>query len=224
MDAVHDAGVFDRQEQETLNWYRHFKGVHSIGDMVCSNGHTNDPTMITQEARQSSRDFSLQVLTGPDHTLWLKMIHSLTQAGHRLLRPLGRYIGAPHRPDVWFLSKTLSSLLFKVDSGGHDVYTLNQTPHLMRYGTTYTYSHHNAGPCSEARCATITNWLGHTIKLHSWSPSWSLLLEEYNPVVLVLILTLVSVGRLLPELVVVKSSLLAFLLSICHSRNYNILE
>jgi hypothetical protein len=103
--------------------------------------------MITQEAGQSCRDFPLQVPTGPDHMLWLKMIHSLTQAGNRLMRPLGRYIGAPHRPDVWFLSKTLSSFFFKVDSGGHDVYALNQTPHLTRYGTTYTYSHHNAGPC-----------------------------------------------------------------------------
>jgi hypothetical protein len=85
--------------------------------------------MLTQEAGQSSRDFSLQVLTGPDHKLWLKVIHSLTQASHRLLRPLGRYIGAPHRPDVWFLCETLGSLCLKVDLGGHDVYTLNQTLH-----------------------------------------------------------------------------------------------
>jgi hypothetical protein len=100
MDAVHDTGIFDRREQDTLNWYRHFKGVHSIGDMVCSNGHTINLTMITQEARQSSRDFPFQVLTGPYNKLWLKMIHSLTKTGHRLLRPLGRYIGSPHRPDV----------------------------------------------------------------------------------------------------------------------------
>ncbi len=59
MDAIHDTGIFDRREQETLNWYRHFKGVHSIGDKVCSNGHTIDPTMLTQEAGQSSRDFYL---------------------------------------------------------------------------------------------------------------------------------------------------------------------
>jgi hypothetical protein len=173
MDAVHNTGLFDRWQLETLNWYRHFKGVHSIGDMVCSNGHTINSTMITQEADQSSRDFPLQVPTGPNHKLWLKMIHSLTQAGHRLMGPLGRYIGTPHRPDVWFLSKTLSSLFFKVDSGGHDIYTLNQTPCLMRYGTTYTYSHHDTGLCSEAQCTTITNWLGHTIQLHSLSPSWS---------------------------------------------------
>jgi hypothetical protein len=150
MDAVHDTGIFDWREQETLNWYRHFKGVHSIGDMVCSNGHTIDPTMLTQEARQSSRDFPLQVPTGPDHKLWLKMIHSLTQAGHRLLHPMGRYIGAPHRPDVWFLCETPGSLCLKVNLGGHDVYTLNQTPRSTRYGTTYTYSHHNTGPCSES--------------------------------------------------------------------------
>ncbi len=90
MNAVHHTGIFDWREQETLNWYRHFKGVHSIGDMVCSDGHIINPTMLTQEARQSSTNFPLQVLTGPDHKLWLKMIHSLTQAGHRHLRPLGR--------------------------------------------------------------------------------------------------------------------------------------
>jgi hypothetical protein len=38
MDAVHNTGIFDRREQETLNWYWHYKGVHSIGDMVCSDG------------------------------------------------------------------------------------------------------------------------------------------------------------------------------------------
>ena len=40
MDAVHYTRIFDQQEQETLNWCRPFQGVHSIGDMVCSNGHT----------------------------------------------------------------------------------------------------------------------------------------------------------------------------------------
>jgi hypothetical protein len=91
-----------------------------------------------------------EVPTGPDHRLWLKMIHSLTQVGHRLLHSLGRYIGAPHRPIVWFLSETLGSLFLKLDLGGHDVYTLNQTPCSTRYGTTYTYSHHNTGPCLES--------------------------------------------------------------------------
>jgi hypothetical protein len=78
MDAVHDTGIFDQWEQETLNWYKHFKRVHKIGYMVCSDGQTINPTMLAQEAGQSSRDFPLQVSTGPDHKLWLKMIHSLT--------------------------------------------------------------------------------------------------------------------------------------------------
>jgi hypothetical protein len=101
------------------------------------------------------------------------MIHSLTQAGHRLLRPLGRYIGAPHRLDVWFLCETLGSLFLKVDLGGHGVYTLNQTACSTSYGTTYTYSHHDTGPCLESQRATITNWPGCTINLHSLSPAWS---------------------------------------------------
>jgi hypothetical protein len=74
------------------------------------------------------RDFPLQFPAGPDHKLWLEMTHSLTQAGHKLRHPLDRYIGIPHRTDVWFVSKTLSSLFLKVNSGGRDVYTVNQTP------------------------------------------------------------------------------------------------
>ncbi len=180
LDTVHDTGIFDRQEQETLNWYMHFKRVHGIGDMVCSNGQAIHPTMLTQEVGQTSRDFPLQVPTGPDYRLWLKLIHSLTQVGHRLLCPLGRYIGAPHRPDVWFLCETLGSLCLKIDLGSHDVYTLNQTPRSTRYSTAYTYSHHNTGPCLESQRVTITNWLSRTVKLHSLSPAWSPL-HVYSP-------------------------------------------
>ncbi len=104
MDAVPNTGIFDRHEQETLNRYQYYKGVHSIGDMVCSDGLTIDPIMLTKEAGQSSREFSFQFPTGPDHKLWLKMTHSLTQTGHKLWCPLGRYIGIPHRPDVCFVS------------------------------------------------------------------------------------------------------------------------
>ncbi len=56
MDAVHDTGIFDLQEQETLNQYRHFKGVHSIGDVVCSDGHTIDLTMLIQQDRAPPSD------------------------------------------------------------------------------------------------------------------------------------------------------------------------
>jgi hypothetical protein len=178
MDAVQETGIIDKHEQETLDWYWHYKGVHSIGDTVCSDDLTIDPTMLTKEVSQSSRDFPIQFLTGPDHKLWLKMTYSLTQLGHKLMRPLDRYIGVPHRPDVWFVSKTLSSLFLKVYSVGHDVYTVNQSPHSTRYGTTYTYSHHIVGPCLEARRATITKWLGHTAKFHSLYPAW---LPQYTP-------------------------------------------
>ncbi len=146
--------------------------MHSIGDMVYSDGLTINPIMLPKKAGQSSRDFPLQFPTGPDHKLWLKMTYSLTQAGHKLMCPLGRYIGVPHRPDVWFVHKFLSSQFLKIDFGSHDVYTLNQTPRSTRYDTTYTYSHHNMGPCLEAQRVTITNWLDDTVKFHSSSPTW----------------------------------------------------
>ncbi len=66
MDAVHDTGIFDRHEQETLNRHQHYKGVHSIGDMVCSDGLTIDPIMLTKEAGQSSREIPRQFPTEPD--------------------------------------------------------------------------------------------------------------------------------------------------------------
>jgi hypothetical protein len=54
MDAVKDNGIFDNHEQETINWYQHYNRVHSIGDMVCSDGLTIDPTMLAKEEGQSS--------------------------------------------------------------------------------------------------------------------------------------------------------------------------
>jgi hypothetical protein len=50
MDAVHDTGIFDKHEQEIINRYPHYKGVHSIGDMVCSDGLTIDLVVFTKEA------------------------------------------------------------------------------------------------------------------------------------------------------------------------------
>jgi hypothetical protein len=82
MDTVQDTtGIFNRHGQETINRYWHYKEVHSMGDMVCSDGLTFDPVMLTKEAGQSSRDFPCQFPAGPNHKLWLKMTHSLTQTG-----------------------------------------------------------------------------------------------------------------------------------------------
>ncbi len=172
MNAVHDAGIFDRHEQEIINRYCCYKGVNSIGDIVCSDGVTIDPVMLTKETGQSSIKFPHQFPTRPDHKLWLKVTKSLTQTGHKLWRPLGRNISVPHMPDIWFMRKNLSSLFLKVDTGGHDVYTMNPTPHATRYGTTYTYSHHNVHLCPDVQWASITNWLGHTVQLHSLAPAW----------------------------------------------------
>ena len=79
-------------------------GVHCVGDMVCSDGLTLDPNMITQQPGQSSRELPSQHPTRSDHALWMKVITSLTQAGQKLRQPLGSYIS------VWFVSNTLSSL------------------------------------------------------------------------------------------------------------------
>ncbi len=60
MDAIHDTGIFTGCEEEMINRYHHYKGVHCIGDMVCSDGLTIDPDMQTQEPGQSTREFPSQ--------------------------------------------------------------------------------------------------------------------------------------------------------------------
>ena len=79
MDAVHNNGVFDQYEEATINRYHHFKGVHSIRDMVYNDGLIINPVMLTKEPGQSIRDFSRQLQTQLDHNLWIKVIDSLTQ-------------------------------------------------------------------------------------------------------------------------------------------------
>jgi hypothetical protein len=91
MDAVCETGIFTKQEIISINRTRHYKGVHSIGDMTYSNGLSLDPTMYTRRGGLSDREFPLQHPTGSDHITWLKAIGSLTQAGKKLRRPLGKY-------------------------------------------------------------------------------------------------------------------------------------
>jgi hypothetical protein len=107
MDAVCETGIFTKQEIISINRSRHYKGVHSIGDMTYSDGLSMDPTMYTRRSGTSVRDFPLQHPTGSDHNTWLKAIGSLTQAGQKLRCPLGKYTGKLHRPDDWFVSSDL---------------------------------------------------------------------------------------------------------------------
>jgi hypothetical protein len=51
-------------------------------------------------------------------------------------------------------------------------YTVCMLSHAIRYGRTYNYSHHNEGPCPDAQCASITNWLGPTVQYQSLALVW----------------------------------------------------
>ena len=139
MDAVCETGIFTKHEIISINCSRHYKGVHSIGDMTYRDGLSMDPTMYTRRSGTSDRDFPLQHPTGSDHNTWLKAIGSLTQAGQKLHRPLGKYTGRPHRPDDWFVSSDLLHLYHKVATGGHEVYNRGHTARATRYGAVYHY-------------------------------------------------------------------------------------
>jgi hypothetical protein len=92
LDKVNDTDIFTKNEAVVINRYRHYKGVHCIGDMVYSDEQAIDPAMLTKHAGQSSRDFPHQYPSGLDHKLWRKVINSLIKTGKKFCQPLGRYI------------------------------------------------------------------------------------------------------------------------------------
>jgi hypothetical protein len=53
MDTVCETGIFTKQEIISINRTRHYKGVHSIGDMTYSDGLLMDPTMYTRRSGTS---------------------------------------------------------------------------------------------------------------------------------------------------------------------------
>jgi len=159
MDAVCETGIFTKQEIILINRTRHYKdkGVHSIGDMSYSDGLSMDPTMYTRRSQTSDSDFPLQHPTGSDHITWLKAIGSLTQAGKKLRRLLGKYTGRPHRPDNWFLSSDLLHLYHKVATGGHEVYNRGHTARATRFEAVYHYHHMDDTTCPAQRRASVSN-------------------------------------------------------------------
>jgi hypothetical protein len=172
MDAVCETSIFTKQEIISINCTRHYKGVHSIGDMTYSNGLSMDLTMYTRRSGTSDRDFPLQHPTGSDHNTWLKAIGSLTHDGKKLCSPLGKYTGRPHRPDDWFVSSNLLHLYHKVATGGHEVYNRGHTARATRFGAVYHYQHMDDTTCPEQRPASVSNWAGPTIQFHSSALSW----------------------------------------------------
>ena len=51
MNGIHRTGVFDQHEEATINRYPHFKGVHSIGDMMYTDGLPIDLVMLAVPSR-----------------------------------------------------------------------------------------------------------------------------------------------------------------------------
>jgi hypothetical protein len=102
----------------------------------------------------------------------MKAIGSLTNAGKKLRRPLGKYTGRPHRPDDWFVSSDLLQLYHKVAKGGHELYNRGHTARATRFGAVYHYHHMDEMTCPEQRRASVSNWTGPTIQFHSSALSW----------------------------------------------------
>ena len=97
MEAVVDTSIFSTAELVAINWFRHHKRVHSIGDMVCCNGLTIKPSMFTMPEGRSSLEFSCQRPTRAQLNLWKRVVGSITISGIRLWTPLGAFCWNPKR-------------------------------------------------------------------------------------------------------------------------------
>ncbi len=84
MEAVCETGIFTKQEIISINCTRHYKGVHSIGDMTYSDGLSMDLTMYTRR--------TLGKYTGRPHRPddWfvssdlLHLYHKVATGGHEV--------------------------------------------------------------------------------------------------------------------------------------------
>ena len=84
MEVVADTGIFSSAELVAINRFCHHKQVHLIVDMVCCDGLTIKPLMLTMTKGWSSMEFPCQRPTQAQLTLWKRAVGSIMISGTRL--------------------------------------------------------------------------------------------------------------------------------------------
>ena len=104
---------------------RRYKGLFSIGDFVLMDGRTIDPFVLTREPSDSSRVFSVEKPTRADFRKFREMVQNLSSEYFILPSPLGKFISAPHRSDVWFTNEDQSEVYNILDNTSYVLYSIS---------------------------------------------------------------------------------------------------
>ena len=102
---------------------RCYKRAHFFSDILCADGRTVRPDMLTNAEVHSRRVFSRERPTRGDFDLWCHALRSITSMQLTIEPPLGLYLVSPHNTDEWLATEDESSLFLKKEDGNVDVYT-----------------------------------------------------------------------------------------------------
>ncbi len=172
MEAVADTGIFSSMELVAINRFCHHKQVHSIGDMVCCDGLTIKPLMLTMTKGRSSMEFPCQRPTRAQLTLWKRAMGSITILGTHLRIPLGAFTADPHRPDEWFTNADGSHIYHIPSAGATAVYERLRTRRSTHYGSTYYLTDRIPGELTPTHRVSIHSWNGAALRYHTSAPRW----------------------------------------------------
>ena len=104
MDVFLDSGLFNKATIKVLQRVQRFKKVHFLSNILCTDGKTVNPCMLSQCAGVSSREFSIEKPTKGNIRKWKDALRNITSAQHTLESPLGKYLVMPHNDAGWYAS------------------------------------------------------------------------------------------------------------------------
>ena len=136
MDVFLDSRLFDKAAIMVLQRVRRFKKVHFLSDILCTDGKTVNPSMLSPCAGVSSREFAIEKPTRGNIRKWKEALRNITSAQLTLESPLGKYLVLPHNDTGWYASADEKSLFHLRADGDYDVFQLpsnRQTTRRAKY-------------------------------------------------------------------------------------------
>jgi hypothetical protein len=138
MDVVCSTNMYTHDYQLAGQRVRRYKGLFSIGDFVLMDGWTIDPFVLTREPSDSCRVFSVEKPTRADFCKFREMVQNFSSEYFILPIPLGKFISAPHRSDVWFTNNDQSEVYNILDNTSYVLYSKSIHHRTTRHGTRFT--------------------------------------------------------------------------------------
>ena len=124
MKVFLDTDLFDRKTILVLQHVQCFKKVHFLSDILCTDGRTVNPRMLSPHTGMSSRELSFEKPTRGNIATWRLALCNITSSHLTLKSPLGQFLVIPHNDIGWYVSDTETSLFHLRADDNFDVYQL----------------------------------------------------------------------------------------------------